>query len=94
MVDVLLEALGLVAGGHQGAGLPGGAALLNPKKKVFKLHIKIRKKTYLKKQEKMNGQKMPRINMPEINGSGGLNYVLRVLPINQSNKGLCFSRKV
>jgi len=30
VVDVLLEALGLVAGGHQGAGLPGGAALLNP----------------------------------------------------------------
>ena len=55
MVDVLLEALGLVAGGNQGAGLPGGAALLNPKK-VFKLHIKI-KRNLLKKQEKDNGKK-------------------------------------
>ena len=31
VVDALLQALGLVAGGHQGARLSGGVALLNPK---------------------------------------------------------------
>ena len=31
MVDVLLETLGLVAGGHQGAGLPSSGALLDPR---------------------------------------------------------------
>ncbi len=30
MIDVLLEALGLVAGGDEGAGRAGGGALLNP----------------------------------------------------------------
>ena len=31
VVDALLQALGLVAGGHQGTRLSGGVALLNPK---------------------------------------------------------------
>ncbi len=30
MIDVLLEALGLVAGGDEGTGRAGGGALLNP----------------------------------------------------------------
>ena len=35
VVDALLQALGLVAGGHQGTRLSGGVALLNPKFKVL-----------------------------------------------------------
>ena len=33
VVDTLLQALGLVAGGHQGTGLSSGVALLNPNEK-------------------------------------------------------------
>ena len=35
VVDTLLQALGLVAGGHQGAGVAGSCALLNPEWGIF-----------------------------------------------------------